>query len=104
MVCESQYGIPISELWDGLNPLGFDEGTFVVLRGYIDESVKDDDYFTLSCLISEGKQWNELEKDWRGILAAKNHELFKCWAKSNFSLPRYRLQWTTERISRMAQG
>jgi len=66
---------PLCELWEGLNPLGFDEGTFMVLRGYIDESEKDADHFTLSCIISTGEQWNALETDWKGVLAAKNHEL-----------------------------
>lgn len=79
MVCESQE-IPLSELWED-HPCGFDKGLFVVLKGYIDESVKDGQLFTLSGLISEGRIWSALRDDWKTCLRDKNHELQRAGRK-----------------------
>lgn len=77
MVCESQCGIPLEELWDD-HPDGFSKGMFAVLRGYIDESIKSEKkLFSLSCLISEGSAWSALQSEWKECLRAKNAELRK---------------------------
>ncbi len=69
-----QYGISVQELWDGLNPSGFQNGIFVILRGYIDESYNRD-LFTLSSLIGDGGTWFYLEQDWTKCLQVKNESL-----------------------------
>jgi hypothetical protein len=51
---------------------------FVLLRGYIDESVdKKQNIFTLACLISTLKEWKELERAWKIYLAGWNKRLTK---------------------------
>jgi hypothetical protein len=51
---------------------------FVRLRGYIDESVdKNQNIFTMACLISTGKEWRELERAWKIYLAGWNRRLTK---------------------------
>jgi hypothetical protein len=66
--------IPVRELWEGLHPLGFDRGTFMVLRGYIDES-GEGNLFTLSCLIADSPAWFYMELDWLKCIEKKNAEL-----------------------------
>jgi hypothetical protein len=77
VVCKSQYGIPVRELWHGLNPSGFEKGEFAMLRGYMDESGDGANFFTLSCLVSSGENWDELETDWTNCIESKNVELRK---------------------------
>jgi hypothetical protein len=73
-----QNTIPVRRLWEGFNPLGVNEGIFVLLRGYIDESYdKDQKIFALSCLLAPGKAWTEIERVWKLHLRAKNKELAK---------------------------
>lgn len=81
MVCKSQSRIPVSELWEGFSPFGFEKGNFVILRGYIDESGNDGDLFVLACLISNGKNWFHLENEWLNLLDAKNRDLKKAKRK-----------------------
>jgi hypothetical protein len=51
---------------------------FVLLRGYIDESVdKKQNIFTLACLISTLKEWRALERAWKIYLAGWNKRLKK---------------------------
>jgi hypothetical protein len=70
--------VPLRELWDGFNPLGVREGTFVVYRGYMDESCRQGQtLFTFSCLIASGKSWFEMERAWRLCIDAKNRQLKK---------------------------
>jgi hypothetical protein len=74
--------IPLRELWEGFNPLGVREGTFVLFRGYMDESHdKENRLFALSCLIATGKDWYEMERAWKLQLAAKNKELKRAGRK-----------------------
>jgi len=72
-------GIPLRELWEGFNPLGVLRGTFVLLRGYIDESyrAKELKTFALSCLIATGSDWLKMERSWKLHLAVKNRQLKK---------------------------
>lgn len=75
MCVESQV-IPIRELWQGFNPLGVRKGLFVLVKGYIDESFgQERNVFALSCIISSGSRWMEIERKWKLHLAAKNREL-----------------------------
>ena len=75
MVCPSQ-AIPLRELWDRFNPIGFEQGIFVILRGYIDESYnKDRTVFVLSCLLSTGSEWAHIVNKWKRCLRHKNKEL-----------------------------
>jgi len=57
------------------NPLGTN-GTFVLLHGYIDESYNQK-VFTLSCLVAKGKDWYEISRKWKLVLAAWNKQLKK---------------------------
>lgn len=69
---------PARVLWQGFNPVGFDKGIFVLLRGYIDESHdSNQNIFAFSCLISSGEQWDKMESEWKSVLSAKNEELRK---------------------------
>jgi hypothetical protein len=75
MCVQSQY-IPLSVLWDGLNPLGVRKGTFViVLRGLIDDSGDSKDLFSLACLIADGASWFYLENEWKDQIDRKNASL-----------------------------
>src|SRR5713101_2368828 len=70
--------IPVKELWEGFNPKGFWKGTFVLFRGYIDESYDNaQKIFAMSCLIAKGSQWWRMERAWKLHLAAVNRELKK---------------------------
>jgi len=70
--------IPCRELWEGFNPKGFEEGLFVLLRGYIDESYgADQNIFALSCILARGKDWYEMERRWKLQINAKNRFLEK---------------------------
>jgi len=70
--------IPARQLWSGFNPLGIIKGTFVIFKGYIDESYgPNQNVFSFSCLIARGKDWMEMERKWRLHLTAKNKELAK---------------------------
>ncbi|MGH9542120.1 MAG: hypothetical protein ACRD2H_09590 [Terriglobales bacterium] len=67
-------GNPLSDSWDGFNPGGFWKGTFVVLRGYIDESY-DDQTFTLACLSTDPLGWLAIVSRWKKALARRNRTL-----------------------------
>lgn len=78
MVRPSQSIIPCCELWEGFNPWGFEEGIFVLLRGYIDESYgSSQNVFSLSCIMARGKDWLEMERRWKLQIDAKNKFLKK---------------------------
>jgi len=79
MCAKSQFPYtPLRLLWDGFNPAGFEQGNFVIFRGYIDESYDaNQNVFALSCLIARGKTWYEMERKWKLHLAAKNKQLLK---------------------------
>lgn len=48
------------------------------VKGYFDESFGTErNVFALSCIISTGAKWGEIERKWRLHLAAKNRELKK---------------------------
>lgn len=65
-------GVSLRELWSPLNPQRM-KGTFVLLKGYIDESIsKDQRVFTLSALVGIGEQWDALSKDWTKMLVDTN--------------------------------
>jgi hypothetical protein len=50
----------------------------MLLRGFIDESFdKNQNIFTLACVISTGKEWAELERAWKIYLAGWNKRLKK---------------------------
>lgn len=77
MCAQSQF-ISAKELWEGFNPDGFDQGYFVIFRGYIDESYgADRNVFALSCILARGKEWDEFERKWKLHIAAKNRVLVK---------------------------
>lgn len=77
MVCPSQE-IPTRDLWEGFNTHGFDEGYFVIFRGYIDESYgADQNIFALSCILARGKEWDDFERKWKLHISAKNRALVK---------------------------
>ncbi len=63
----------LRELFEVWNPLGM-EGVFVLLRGYIDESYNEH-VFTLSCLLTKGKIWDEFARSWKIMLRAWNRKL-----------------------------
>lgn len=68
--------IPAKDLWAGFNPHGVEKGIFVLAKGYFDESFGPErNVFALSCVISTGKNWGEIERKWKLHLAAKNREL-----------------------------
>ena len=68
--------IPVKLLWDGFNPLGVRKGTFVLFRGYIDESCDSkQNVFALSCILDKGSDWIEFERKWKLHIAAKNRDL-----------------------------
>jgi len=70
--------IPLSSQWEilsSLNPNGM-SGVFVLLKGYIDESVsKDRRIFTLSALVAQGHEWVPLAEEWEAMLAEVNLRL-----------------------------
>jgi hypothetical protein len=76
---ESYTSITLRELWDGFNPLGVDRGTFLIFRGYIDESYdpKDQNLFVLSCLMTTGSNWSKFVHAWKRQLATTNRNLKK---------------------------
>jgi hypothetical protein len=54
--------------------------SFVILKGYIDESYTPPhrpDFFTLACTLSDIRSWREIETAWKNCLRAKNRELAK---------------------------
>ncbi|MFZ0868340.1 MAG: hypothetical protein WA182_21685 [Candidatus Sulfotelmatobacter sp.] len=54
------------------------KGTFVVFRGYIDESFDNAQrFFALSCVTGSGKHWLEMERIWKLHLASVNRKLKK---------------------------
>ncbi len=82
VVCKSQYEPPLMQLWDGFNPLGSKDGTFVVFRGYIDESYRDEkihphNVFTLACLVGIGSEWKWVAYDWKRCIQKWNKYLKK---------------------------
>jgi len=90
------------ELFEVWNPLGA-KGTFVLLRGYVDESYNAQ-VFTLSCLVAKGKTWDEFSRRWQLVLAAWNKRL-KAQGRPQLSryhavycsnLKREFANWTTE--------
>jgi hypothetical protein len=67
--------IPSVDWWGSFNPLGIHGGTFVLFKGYIDESYDDGDFFVLSCTVSGGDVWGIFENEWQRCLSKKNAEL-----------------------------
>lgn len=66
----------IRDLFDGLNPSGFERGWFLIFRGYIDESCDaKQDVFSFACVLTRGKDWDEIERKWKLHLAARNRIL-----------------------------
>jgi len=65
------------EVWDCLNPLGFEAGVYTTYRTYIDESGDGKQVFTLSGLMAKGSNWQWIAIDWKEILEEKNKELAK---------------------------
>jgi len=63
-------GPPPRATWLGLG--GFSDGTFVLMRGYIDESYNSK-IFTLSCLMSP--RWAFIESEWKKCLSHTNQVL-----------------------------
>ena len=56
----------------------FHDEVFGVIRGYIDESHEGSRYpkfFTLSCSLAHGGDWEFIEAAWRWVLSEKNREL-----------------------------
>jgi hypothetical protein len=63
------------EILASLNPNGM-AGVFVLLKGYIDESVsKELRIFTLSALVAQGDEWVPLAEEWQAMLADVNVRL-----------------------------
>jgi hypothetical protein len=79
MCAQSQSAnIACRHIWQGFNPLGFDRGIFVLLRGYMDESYgSDQNIFSFSCLLARGKDWDDMERRWKLQIEAKNKQLAK---------------------------
>lgn len=81
--------IPLCSQWEilsSLNPDGM-SGVFVLLKGYIDESVsKDQRIFTLSALVAQGNEWVPLAEEWEAMLADVNVRLI---ASGRRALRRY---------------
>lgn len=67
--------LPLMEQWEllgSLHPAGLG-GTFVLLKGYIDESVnKEMSLLTLCALVARGEEWKLLTEEWGAMLAYKN--------------------------------
>lgn len=72
--CPAIRYICVKELFDGLNPLGFEKGVFVILRGYMDEA-KDPKTFNLTAVIATGHTWFYFEQDWLRVIEEKNRDL-----------------------------
>jgi len=83
-VCQSQLN---DELRDLLSPLGtgdFDRDIYVILDGYIDESMSSEEpplSFCLSCVFAEGSQWGRASMAWRKVIEDKNRELISAGRK-----------------------
>jgi hypothetical protein len=69
--------VKCNEMWERLNPLGFERGTFMVLWGHIDESYQKhgEGLFTLACIYTESSTWSWFELAWQNCLDKKNKEL-----------------------------
>jgi hypothetical protein len=105
--------VPLGELWEGFHPAGISRGRFMLLRGYIDESVgKEQKLFALSCLISKGADWLRLETAWKTYLAGCNRNLKK---QGRPTIPRYHASdcsnqlgdfdgWTREEATAFTKG
>ncbi len=66
----------LREYWQGFTGGSFEEGIFVVFRGYIDESYDGQrKLFSLSCLVASGEDWERMESAWRFELDAVNEKL-----------------------------
>ena len=68
----------MAELWSGLHCGSFNDGVFALVRGYIDESYdgkKIPEFFTLSCSLAHGGEWEFIEAAWLWIIREKNREL-----------------------------
>jgi hypothetical protein len=67
----------IVQTWGALNPLGM-KGLFMVLRGYLDESVsKHERVFGLSALVGIGDEWLPLAAAWDKIIEETNNDLVR---------------------------
>lgn len=74
-VCPENQLIRLCELWEPFGGrLSFGDSLFMVLTGYMDESV-DDDWFTLGALFTTGIKWTWLEVDWLRCLEKWNKRL-----------------------------
>jgi hypothetical protein len=76
--------VRISDLWGGLCCGNFHDEVFGVIRAYIDEShegAKVPGFFTLSCSLATGGDWEFIEAAWRWVLQKKNEELIAAGRK-----------------------
>jgi hypothetical protein len=62
------------ELWETINPMGFKQGMFTELRGYIDESFHKD-VFTFCGLLANGPTWGWFTGDWLEVIEETNRRL-----------------------------
>lgn len=72
--------VPVAELWSGLYCGSFRDEVFGVIRGYIDESYEGKKlprFFTLSCSLAQGGDWEFIEAAWKWVIERKNRELIK---------------------------
>ena len=61
-----------------LNPLGLEHGTFVIIKGHVDESISADQrLFTFSAVIAEGIDWMWFDVDWQNCIEQVNRKLKK---------------------------
>lgn len=78
MVYKSQVDAELglsNEIFEALNPLGL-QGTFVVLKSYIDESYNED-VFTLAWLAASGYDWLWINRHWKRCIDRWNRKLRK---------------------------
>jgi hypothetical protein len=67
--------VPLCELWEPFGKrLSFGDSVFMVVTGYLDESV-DEEWFTLGSLFTTGIKWTWLEVDWIRCLERWNKRL-----------------------------
>lgn len=75
MVRPSQ-SVPIMSLASVLVPRGHGKRFLVLIVGYIDES-GNNDFFTLSCILTTPTKWADIERKWRAVLRETNKALRK---------------------------
>jgi hypothetical protein len=66
--------VSVRELWQGFNPTGVENGVFVLITGYIDESYSGETpppMFSLTCTMAMGSEWPWIEMAWVKCLEKK---------------------------------